>query len=326
MADTAKDVGRLVGALLTADPDNAPRSPRAVARSVHGTAGTFVRWIIVFVALTPFVFAGFALPSPEFARAVVPGVTLVALIVTVLLLAFKWDKLVTGLVELGIITTLVSKVKKPQALGSLAGAVKDLGTATLRWTSKVIGLELLAGIYFSFVPVANERVLILGVLMLMATTVFLTLGKVKRLAWIPITLLFMATFVFFSGGIDEAVAKYEGAASAASAQAPAQTEGLLIIRKGTEEILHIPDDQEVLELPLVVGQDTVRMALPANATDAEIETRPTDKPYMMCFEGKGCFVSNPGEHWDADFDFDTTIFWFQGVEPGVTMVITPIGR
>jgi len=121
-------------------------------------------------------------------------------------------------------------------------------------------------------------------------------------------------------------AKTSAAAGILAQEAPVQTEGLLIIRKSTEEILHIPDDQEVLELPLTVGQDTMKMALPANATDAEIETRPTDKPYMMCFEGKGCFRSNPGEHWDADFDFDTTIFWFQGVEPGVTMVITPIGR
>lgn len=115
-------------------------------------------------------------------------------------------------------------------------------------------------------------------------------------------------------------------AAAQEATAPVQQAGLLIVRKSVEEILHIPDGQETLELPLTVGQNTVRIALPANATDAEIETRPTDKPYMMCFEGKGCFVSNPGEHWDADFDFDTTIFWFQGVEPGVTMIITPIGR
>ena len=225
MADTIKDMGRLVAALLTADPDRAPRSPQAIARNVHGTARRFVRWFIVSIALLPIVFAGFALPSPEFARVAVPAITVGMIVATVLLLAFKWEQWVAGLVELGIITTLASKTKKPKALGSLAGTVKDLGTAALRWSAKVIGLELLVGIYFSFVPVANERALVLGVLLLMATTVFLSLGKAKKLAVIPLLSLLGLSSIFIQGG-------FEAIEASASATTASATTGTLPICAG----------------------------------------------------------------------------------------------
>jgi len=201
------------------------------ARRVHGATRSLVRWIIVLVSLFPFILAIPAGIRYELAQQMVPIITIGIVIPTTLFIAFRWDNVVTGLVELGIVTAGLSRLQGPSALktiGSAAGALKDFGVVAFRWVAKVIGLELLVGIYFTFVPVANAREWILPLALLMTTTVSLFLGKVNQLAAIPIILLLGLTGVFFAGGMDEAAewvnAQVDPASEATSTDVPSGCE------------------------------------------------------------------------------------------------------
>lgn len=334
------DFAKGVHATTAPKVGQANQAVRGVASSAHGTAGMFVRWVIVLVSLFPMVVAVPAFINYGLAKVVVPVITLVVMISTVGLLAFKWNKVVAGLIELGITVEVLSRIelRRLSSLSTLAGVAKDFGSSAFRWSMKVIGLELLIGLYFSLVPVANERVLVLIALMLMSAMMALSLGGKKGLARLTTVALVVITGIFFAGGNDEALALIEsGVSSASSAQqtAPVQQAGLLIVHRSTEEdTCSLVEGQDYKEFPFEEAGDKCLIRVPLTTRHVRIDSVPSGTPYEICYRDErkgvdlGCYVDTPDSQntirlgQEGDFDnLDELSMTLVAIEPGTIIGI-----
>jgi hypothetical protein len=87
------------------------------------------------------------------------------------------------------------------------------GRTVLTWIATIIAAELVLGVYFSIVPVWNDRGLV-PVVVLVAVAIFFlavgTKGKIQKTAISAMTLIIIIlTIIFFLGGRDKAAGKLE---------------------------------------------------------------------------------------------------------------------
>jgi hypothetical protein len=93
------------------------------------------------------------------------------------------------------------------------GAIGAVWPKFLKAAALVVGTELAFGVYFTIVPVANDRALIPLALLLMLTIAFIAMSGagVKRVMSALVTSLVILTIVFALGGRNETKEKYEDA-------------------------------------------------------------------------------------------------------------------
>jgi len=326
------DVAKVVG-VKTAGTTKATKQG---AKTANKVARRFVRWLIAFISVFPVLLAGLAMLPDDVPIWLIPTVTMAMLVGTLLTIAFKWDQVVVGVAGIGIAAAVVSDLGKRESLVAIASTLKRFGTSAGLWVVKVIALELLAGIYWTYVPVAEDVRLVPGILLLMVAITALALVKWSKLAIVIAVILAIVTGSFFSdeaGALAESIGAQVSAVTSSSAPAPGSAQGgIIVVTESADRIIHVGDDFTPFQFPLVPGEDTPVFSLPSTAEDADWRTEPLNEPYEVCWAPAGRFVgcyasvNKYGRH-DVDFDFSVTDIWFRGMPetaPGTVIVVTPI--
>lgn len=95
-----------------------------------------------------------------------------------------------------------------------AVALVKSGRTALAWLAGIVAAELIIGVYFSLVPVWNDRELIPVMLLIAVTFFFLAIGTQGKLKKMAISILTLAvvilTIIFFLGGRKEAKKEMKG--------------------------------------------------------------------------------------------------------------------
>ncbi len=159
----------------------------AIFVALWNTGNRIARAAILLIVLWPILICGVALIGS-------PAVTSIAALIPVVAIAFSIIAAIDP-----IIIAVVAAFKK--------------GRTVLAWIATIIAAELVLGVYFSIVPVWNDRGLV-PVVVLVAVAIFFlaigTKGRIQKTAISAMALIaIILTIIFFLGGRDKAAGKFE---------------------------------------------------------------------------------------------------------------------
>jgi hypothetical protein len=154
-----------------------------IVRTVTQRLRNAVRLAIVW----PFILLLVAMPGYGFAQYAVPVITVLILIPLILTMTTQMS------VSILAAETLLSR--RTPALGKFV----EVSRKVTRMVRFIIGLEILTGIYFSLVPIANDPILAL-IFVLIAAAIVCFVGINKYVVWTLIAAACVITLVFFLGG------------------------------------------------------------------------------------------------------------------------------
>ncbi len=223
-----------------------------ITRDLWYAGNYWARWTILTLVLWPILITITALTGWQFAIATVALLPLLAIV-------------------FGIIAALDPLVIA--AIGTSASGRKILMSLAM-----IIGVELAVGVFFSAVPVANDRGLIPLALLTMVAIVFFMLSGMKgKLVTVLVAVLVGIAAVMFMGGREEIVKKANASVSAKAADYP--------ICADTEEGATLTVEKPTAELPLDKSCWSGWVSLPDNY-DFKADNGKGGELKVMLFNGK----------------------------------------
>lgn len=152
-----------------------------------------------------------------------------------ILLIVLWPALVAVIALIGFpaITSIVALVPVMAIALSIVAAIDPIviaviaafkkGRTVFTWIATIIAMELVLGVYFSVVPIWNDRGLVPVVVLVAVAMFFLAVGvkgKTQKTAiGVMFVIIVILTAIFFLGGREKVVAKFESTPTKTSAAA-----------------------------------------------------------------------------------------------------------
>lgn len=224
-----------------------------------------------------------------------------------ILLIVLWPVLVavTALVGFPTITSIVALTPVMAIAFSIIAAIDPIviaviatfkkGRTIFTWIATIIAAELVLGVYFSIVPVWNDRGLVPVVVLIAVTMFFLAIGikgKIQKTAISAmIFIIIVLTAIFFLGGREKAAAKFESAPTKTSTTTtPAMPDYQLCAINGEYDFSNL-DIKKVGKVEIAFQRDCwTRVVLPVNTC---WRITPSADVWMLWADGTK-FIDGPG--------------------------------
>ena len=178
---------------------------------------------------------------------------------------------IAALIPVAAIAFSIVAALDPIVIAVIAAFKK--GRAVLTWIVTIIAAELVLGVYFSIVPVWNDRGLV-PVVVLVAVAIFFlavgTKGKIQKTAISAMTLIvIILTIIFFLGGRDKAAGKFESKPPKTADATMAATTKSLTIMWGEHQIIDVSANNWSTSYN-IKGKEFVRVSLDKEGDAVEV--------------------------------------------------------